>query len=234
MKDKDFGPIKILIVSDNHIFRSGLWKILEAQVGILVLGDSSMERAEAVNGLLRRQPELILLDLDSRTTDALAAVESIQKTFNNSSMLVLTDLADHELIRRALSLGVAGVVLKMQPPAVLIAAIQHLCARYRFEVMPTPSATEQSGSQPSSTPAPNAQERLRIDSLTPRERDIIRLVGLGLKNKDIANRLSISDITVRHHLTSIFCKLEITDRQKLLILAHRYGLADLSLHAESA
>jgi DNA-binding NarL/FixJ family response regulator len=56
---------------------------------------------------------------------------------------------------------------------------------------------------------------------------------MGLKNKDIANRLSISDITVRHHLTSIYCKLEVTDRQKLLILAHRYGLADLALKAES-
>ena len=62
----------------------------------------------------------------------------------------------------------------------------------------------------------------------------IRQIALGLKNKDIANRLSISDITVRHHLTSIFCKLEVADRQKLLLLAHRYGLADLTLRAESA
>ncbi len=74
----------------------------------------------------------------------------------------------------------------------------------------------------------------KINSLTAREREIIWLIGLGLKNKDIANRLSISDITVRHHLTSIFCKLEVEDRQKLLILAHRYGLADLSMSSESA
>jgi DNA-binding NarL/FixJ family response regulator len=72
------------------------------------------------------------------------------------------------------------------------------------------------------------------DLRTTREREIIRLIALGLKNKDIANRLSISDITVRHHLTSIFCKLEVADRQNLLILAHRYGLAELILSAESA
>ena len=74
----------------------------------------------------------------------------------------------------------------------------------------------------------------KIHSLTARERDIIRLLGQGLKNKDIANQLSISDITVRHHLTSIFCKLEVDDRQKLLILAHRYGLVELGLSTESA
>jgi DNA-binding NarL/FixJ family response regulator len=75
---------------------------------------------------------------------------------------------------------------------------------------------------------------LKVDILTVREKEIIRLIGVGLKNKDIAKRLGISDITVRHHLTSIFCKLEVTDRQKLLILAHRYGLADLTLNGESA
>jgi DNA-binding NarL/FixJ family response regulator len=74
----------------------------------------------------------------------------------------------------------------------------------------------------------------KINRLTSREREIIRLVGLGLKNKDIATRLSITDITVRHHLTSIFRKLEVPDRQKLLILAHRFGLVELTLSAEPA
>jgi DNA-binding NarL/FixJ family response regulator len=78
----------------------------------------------------------------------------------------------------------------------------------------------------------SAESIRKINRLTSREREIIRLVGLGLKNKDIATRLSITDITVRHHLTSIFRKLEVSDRQKLLILAHRYGLADLALGAE--
>ena len=79
-------------------------------------------------------------------------------------------------------------------------------------------------------PSDDSQDMNRIESLTVREREIIRLIGLGLKNKDIAKRLSITDITVRHHLTSIFRKLEVSDCQKLLILAHRYGLAELKLH----
>jgi DNA-binding NarL/FixJ family response regulator len=75
---------------------------------------------------------------------------------------------------------------------------------------------------------------MKLNSLTTREREIIQLIGLGLKNKDIAHRLSISDITVRHHLTSIFCKLGISDRQNLLIMAYRHGLLDLSLQGQSA
>jgi DNA-binding NarL/FixJ family response regulator len=80
----------------------------------------------------------------------------------------------------------------------------------------------------------DAEDTRKIQSLTTRELEVIRQIALGLKNKDIANRLSISDITVRHHLTSLFFKLEVADRQKLLILAYRYGLAELTLRAESA
>jgi len=235
MKNLDHRSLGVLLVSDNHIFRSGLAKILEAHLGIVVAGEATFERAPTTTTLLSERPELILLDLDSRTHDALPGIDGIQKSFPSCPILALTDLADHELTRKALSLGVASVVLKIQPPAVLLAAIQHLCPRYHFQVMPVPSTKKQPGTHKLlDTPAPNPQETLKIGSLTPRERQIIRLVGLGLKNKDIASRLSISDITVRHHLTSIFCKLEIADRQKLLILAHRYGLADLALHAESA
>jgi DNA-binding NarL/FixJ family response regulator len=69
----------------------------------------------------------------------------------------------------------------------------------------------------------------KIDSLTTREREIIRLIAAGLKNKEVASRLRISDITVRHHLTSIFSKLDVSNRQKLLILAHEHGLVELTL-----
>jgi DNA-binding NarL/FixJ family response regulator len=79
-----------------------------------------------------------------------------------------------------------------------------------------------------------SQDMLRMSNLTAREREIIRLISSGLKNKDIAARLSISDITVRHHLTSIFRKLEVSDRQKLLIVAYRFGLAELTPTAEPA
>jgi DNA-binding NarL/FixJ family response regulator len=237
MKNQDSSPIGVFIVSDSHIMRSGLQRILESQAGIRVLGDFGFEKAAVAETLLGQPPELVLFDLDPRGNDVLGIIGALQKTFKDSAVLVLSDLADHELTRKALALGAAGVVLKIQPPAVLVAAIQDLCPRYRYESIPKsrPAETKQRTPRTVLKACPaDTEEMGKTGSLTAREREIIRLIGLGLRNKDIANRLSISDITVRHHLTSIFCKLEVEDRQKLLILAHRYGLAELTLHAEPA
>ena len=237
MSNQDIHLIRVLIVSDSHIMRSGLRRILESQASIRVLGDVSVEMASTADTMLHQHPELVLIDLDPRGNDALGFIGTIQKTSKVSAVLVLSDLADHELARKALALGAAGVVLKIQPPTVLIAAIQDLCPPYTLESIPKSLAAEakQSKNQKLLHPyAADAEDTRKIQSLTTRELEVIRLIALGLKNKDIANRLSISDITVRHHLTNIFCKLEVTDRQKLLILAHRYGLAELTLCAESA
>ena len=237
MSKQDSHLIRVLIVSDSHIMRSGLRRILESQASIRVLGDVSVEMASAADTILHQHPELVLIDLDPRGNDALGFMGTIQKTSKVSAVLVLSDLADHELARKALALGAAGVVLKIQPPTVLIAAIQDLCPPYILESIPKSLATEAKQSKSQNflhTYTTDAEDTRKIQSLTTRELEVIRQIALGLKNKDIANRLSISDITVRHHLTSIFCKLEVADRQKLLILAHRYGLAELTLCAESA
>jgi DNA-binding NarL/FixJ family response regulator len=126
----------------------------------------------------------------------------------------------------------------MQPPAVLIAAILELCIAHRDQSLArtfTEAADDPKTPKASSMSlGKTSQDMLRMSSLTAREREIIRLISSGLKNKDIAARLSISDITVRHHLTSIFRKLEVSDRQKLLIVAYRFGLAELTPTAEPA
>ena len=225
--------ISVLIVSDNHIIRSGLRQILDSEAGVHVFGDTNIEQTVAVESIPGQYPDLILVDLDSRGNDPLRFIENLLQVIKkDSSILVLSDLTDHELARKALALGVAGVVLKMQPPAVLIAAVKDLCAQNsnrpaddNFGIRKDLPNAERVAKIYTGT----SEETRRIQSLTPREREIIGLVGLGLKNKDIANKLSITDITVRHHLTSIFCKLDVSDRQKLLLLAHRNGLADLML-----
>lgn len=237
MRKQDSDPVRVLIVSDSPIIRSGLRKILESQTTIRVLGDMSFERAGANDSMLHEHPDLVLFDLDPRGNEILTAIGNIQKILKDSFILVLSDLADHELARKAMSFGASGLVLKIQPPSVLIAAIHELCPRYTYQEMPKSlmADTTKSKIQKLLKPRiPNSKDVSKIETLTSREREIIGLIGLGLKNKDIANRLSISDITVRHHLTSIFCKLEVADRQKLLIVAHQYGLADLTLSAEPA
>ena len=226
-------PISVLIVTDNHIIRSGLRQILDSETSIQVFGEVSVEQAIALEIIPGRHPDVILVDLDYRGNDALCFIENLRSLLKkDSGILVLSDLADYEVARKALALGAAGVVLKMQPPAVLIAAIKDVCANNFHESFQNNVVIRKeitNGHRISKIDSGAADEMRRIQSLTAREREIIGLVGLGLKNKDIANRLSISDITVRHHLTSIFCKLGVSDRQKLLILAHRNGLANLNL-----
>jgi DNA-binding NarL/FixJ family response regulator len=231
MSHRNTRPIKVLIVSDNHIIRSGLRRILDSQASIHVIADFNIEKASALNTIQGQQPDVVLVEVDSRGSDALRFITQ-QASKNNVAVLVLSDLADSDLARKALTLGAAGVVLKSQPPTVLFATIQDLYDGHNQESLPKTLAMETMPTF-SKTSSSDTVGKKEIDSLTMREREIIRLVGLGLKNKDIANRLSISDITVRHHLSSIFGKLEVADRQKLLIVAHQYGLAELSIHVES-
>jgi DNA-binding NarL/FixJ family response regulator len=239
MQSGDFEElymVNIFIVSDSHITRSGLRRILETQTAVRVLGELSVKRATA-EVILDPRPDVVLVDLDSHGADVLGLIDALVEVTDAAAILVLSDLTDHELARKALSRGASGIALKMQPPAVLIAAIRELCPLSRKDSTPKsdPSKTLSSAKDKKVLQlADDTKDLSKIHNLTAREREIIWLIGQGLKNKEIARRLSISDITVRHHLTSIFCKLEVEDRQKLLILAHRYGLADLSVSSEPA
>ena len=226
----------VFIIGDSHITRSGLRRILESQRAIHVLGEAGLKR-ENVDAVLRHYPDVLLIDLDPHAADVLEIIRGFSEARSDAAIVIVTDLIDHDLARKALGLGASGIVLKMQPPSVLLAAIHELRPVYPVSSAPATIAVKHrsNGKDRQLVKVPeDAKGLAKINSLTAREREIIWLIGLGLKNKDIANRLSISDITVRHHLTSIFCKLEIEDRQKLLILAYRYGLADLSASAEPA
>jgi DNA-binding NarL/FixJ family response regulator len=131
--------------------------------------------------------------------------------------------------RQTLAAGADGIVLKVQPSAVLLATINYLAHSRKAVALPIDHASTQLQlnhspailAPPSPSPAPSKCS----DGLTEREREVVRLIGEGLSNKDIADRLCISSITVRHHLTSIFDKLGVSNRQKLLIRAHQQGLA---------
>jgi DNA-binding NarL/FixJ family response regulator len=222
--------IKAFVICESHIFRSGLRSILEAH-GVDVIGEERITRSSA-DTICRQHPDVVLVDLDRRAPDALMLIGALCKSSEHPAILIVTDLADHDLAHKSLTLGANAIVLKMQPPSVLVAAVRELCH----------SPSKSNDTEVNETPTNRTRMKLsddhadtmKLDSLTTREREIIRLIGLGLKNKDIANRLSISDITVRHHLTSIFCKLGITDRQNLLILAYRHGLLDLHFKGQSA
>ena len=221
---------KAFVICESHIVRSGLRTILEAHA-VNVVGEESITRSSA-DTICRYHADVVLVDLDRRAPDALMLISALCKSSEHPAVLIVADLADHDLAQKSLSVGASGIVLKMQPPSLLVAAVRELC--HSLSKTNETEIDEIHTKRTLMKLSDDHADTMKLDSLTTREREIIRLIGLGLKNKDIANRLSISDITVRHHLTSIFCKLGITDRQNLLILAYRHGLLDPSLKGQSA
>ena len=230
MRNQHSQASKVFVICESHIVRSGLRTILEAHA-VNVVGEESITRSSA-DTICRHHPDVVLVDLDRRAPDALMLISALCKSSEHPAVLIVADLADHDLAQKSLSVGASGIVLKMQPPSLLVAAVRELChaasKTAEMEALQTPANRKLMNI------SDEEADTMKLNSLTTREREIIRLIGLGLKNKDIAHRLSISDITVRHHLTSIFCKLGISDRQNLLIMAYRHGLLDLSLQGQSA
>jgi DNA-binding NarL/FixJ family response regulator len=216
--------IRVLIIDDHVLVRAGLRLLLESQPGITVIGEAS-HAAEAMAIITREWPHIILLDLDAPTDlDALPALHSIA---SGARVIVLTGMHDVESHRRAVRLGAMGLVRKEQASEVLLHAIVKVYAGEAWlERALVASVLGEMTRTGSGQPAD--REAMKIATLTPREREVITLVGQGLKNRMIAARLCIAESTVRHHLTSIFTKLGVVDRLDLVIYAYRYGLSRFS------
>ena len=196
-----------MVVSSNYMTRAGLRMILAAHPDILLLGEL-IRGSDAVEIVSQEKPDVIVMDLDLPGGDVSALIRKFRAAAKDTHILILCGLSDEQLTREALSSGAAGVVLKIQPAAVIFAAIEglyHNSPETISSLEPTKAFT----------------------NVTSREREVIALIGEGLRNKDVAERLFISETTVRHHLTSIFNKLGVCSRQKLLIVAHQSGLAKL-------
>ncbi len=207
--------------------RVGLRTILDAHPNVSLVGELSGD-TNAVEVAGQKKPEVILIDVDLTGVGLLDLIGKLRAAAKDSQILILCGLDNEQLTREALCSGAAGVVLKIQPPGVLIAAIEDLCndapkTILSQSIQPVSSLMSNMDSVKKNGSAPPQI----VASLTARERGVIALIGEGLRNKDIADRLCISETTVRHHLTSIFNKLEVSTRQKLLIVAHQYGLVEL-------
>ena len=216
--------LRILIVDDHRVVRAGLRMLIEAQ-GMQVVGLAG-NRAEAVELAGREQPDLILLDLDLAGEDGLSFLPELKAAATNSRVLVLTGIRDQEVHRRAMKLGAVGVVLKDQATEVVIKAITKVCAGEVWLDRATMGNLFIEMTKKGSGDAD--PDEARIKSLTEREHQVIGLISEGLKNKQIAERLFISETTVTHHLSSIFSKLDVSDRLELVIYAFGHNLARLS------
>lgn len=214
--------IRILVVDNQAIVRAGIRLLLERNPLFCVVGDAAAA-AEAVGIAEREQPAIILVDPDLGTRFDLELISGLLKAAPQANVLILTGVRDVELHAQAVRLGARGVIPKTQTPDMLFKAIPKVLAG---EMWLDRAATAHLVSHFSRRPDNKREmERRKIATLTDRETEVIALISQGLKNKQIAERLSISEVTVRHHLSSIFSKLGISDRLELLLYAYQYGLA---------
>lgn len=214
--------IKVVIVDDHALVRAGLRMLIDNEPDMQVIGEAG-SCAEGISLISQIQPNLIILDLDINGESSLDVLpDFVAATSGKARVLILTGMRDAEAHARAARLGASGLVLKEKAAEVLIKAVRRVNAgEIWFDRTMINSLVLEMTRRDSEKTDP---ETLKIATLTDRERQIITLLGEGLKNKFIAARLFISETTVRHHLTSIYSKLAINDRLELLIYAHRHGL----------
>lgn len=223
MSESDRKPIRVLIVDDHAILRKGLRMLIDDQPSMTVIGEAG-NYAETLEIATREEPEIILLDLDLGGKSGLDFLPELVSACSKSRIIIYTGVRDPEMHHRAVALGAMGLVLKEQASEVLVKAIEKVYAGEIWidRAMMARVLTRMSRSQQEKKDDPDAA---KTATLTEREKEIITLVAQGLNRKQIAQRLFISEATVRNHLTSILNKLEVSDRLELAFYAYRHGLA---------
>ena len=215
-------PIRILIVDDHVVVRAGLRMLIDQNPTMKVIGVAG-NRSEALALAASEQPNIIILDILLGTEDGLTFLPELQKASRNARVLVLTGLRSSETQLRAIHAGAMGVVLKEHAAEVLISAINKIHhGEVWLDRASIGSALEEMRRTVEVDP-----EQVKIATLTAREREVLTLIAEGLKNKQIGERLFISENTVTHHVGSIFSKLEVANRLELTLYAFRQGLAKI-------
>ncbi|MCW2601701.1 MAG: response regulator receiver [Frankiales bacterium] len=206
--------IRVLVVDDHALVRRGLSDLLGAADGIEVVAavaDGSLA-ACAVTDL---EPDIVLMDLSMPVLDGVEATRAVLAVRPQTKVIMLTSFSENARILAALEAGAVGYLLKDAEPEDLIKALRDAAIG---GVPLSPKAAR--ALLPGNRPAGHAS----VDALTAREREVLSLVAVGLPNKSIARRLTISEKTVKAHLTRVFTVLGVSDRTSAALWAQRHGL----------
>jgi DNA-binding NarL/FixJ family response regulator len=207
--------IRVLIVDDHAVVREGLRTFLELQDGIEVAGEAS-DGHDAIRAAERLRPDVVLMDLVMPTLDGVGAMRELRQRVPGARVIVLTSFLDDERLLPAVRAGAAGYLLKNVQPQELARAIRTAAAG---EALLDPAvaarlveALEEDGRD------------TRAEQLTPREREVLALIGRGYANKRIALELGIAEKTVKTHVGNVLSKLGVSDRTQAALYAARLGL----------
>ncbi|NEP15747.1 MAG: response regulator transcription factor [Leptolyngbya sp. SIO4C1] len=213
--------IHILLVDDQSIIRQGLSALLELEADLQVVGDAENGKAAlalvAALAQTGRPPDVALMDLRMPMMDGIAATRQLKQRYPEIQVLVLTTFDDDELIAQALRVGAQGYLLKDTPSEELAAAIRAVAKGYsQFG----PGIVEKMLSAPASAPT-DLEIPEGFWQLTPREKEVLQLIGQGASNREIAQALYLSEGTVKNHVTHLLGRLNLRDRTQAAILAEQ-------------
>jgi two-component system, NarL family, nitrate/nitrite response regulator NarL len=212
--------VRILVADDHAIFRDGLRKLLEVADDVQIIGEAS-NGVECVKMLTKLKPDILLLDLRMPEKDGLGVLEEVNFDTLPTRVIVLTAAEDDRDVVRAMRLGARGVVLKQSASDLLLKSIRKvsdgeiwLDNRMTAEVIDAFKKSSESG------------QRREKPLLSDREKEIVQLVAQGFRNREIGEKLFISEQTVKNHLHNIFDKLGVSDRLELALYAIHHRLID--------
>lgn len=212
--------IRVLLVDDQPLVLAGLNRILSPDPEIEIVAECS-DGSQVADAIAGSAPDVVLMDVRMKLVDGAEATRLLSRRPGAPPVLILTTFDDEEIIRAALSAGAAGFILKDAPGEDLIRATKEVAAgngwldpgvtarvlqRYHTEVLPRATATE------------------RLDGLTERERDVLKVVARGASNQEVAAQLHISEATVKSHLGHVLTKLDLRDRAAAIVFAYEHGL----------
>lgn len=215
----DPKPIRIMITDDHAIVRKGIRALLATEHDIQVVGEAC-DGTQAIEQAQTLKPDVILMDLVMPKTDGIEATRQITSKIPGMRILVLTSFAADDKVFPAIKAGALGYLLKDSGPDQLIEAIHQV---YRGEPSLDPAIARKVLSELSHPP----KTPLTADPLTERELGVLRLVAQGKSNKEIAELLVITEMTVRTHVSNILGKLHLASRTQAALYALREGLASL-------
>ena len=210
--------MKVLIYDDQALIRDGLEMLLKLEKDIEVVGQAQ-DGAEAVEQVAQHQPDLVLMDLKMPGMNGIEATRQIRTHYPSVQVLVLTTYDDDEWVFDAIRAGAAGYLLKDTPREAVLQAVRGTVEGRSF-VDPA-VAGKLLGQVADQQTRPST---LLTDKLTPREVDVLRLLAQGLTNTEIADRLYLSEGTVRNHVSVILSKLDVPGRTQAAVLAIQHGL----------
>ncbi|MBS1677671.1 MAG: response regulator transcription factor [Actinobacteria bacterium] len=217
--------VRVLIADDQELVRLGFRMVLDAQEDISVVGEAG-DGKDAVRQALELRPAVVLMDVRMPSMNGIEATRRIVEAVTDTRVLILTTFDLDAYVLDALRAGASGFLLKDAPPDQLISAIRtiatgdavvaptvtrRLLDSYRH-LLPDPDANDTSHPDP------------RVDSLTPREREVLLEIAAGHSNGEIATRLYVTEATVKTHVGNIFLKLGLRDRVQAVIFAYERGL----------